>query len=64
PGFIAQCSAILAEKGINIATFHLGRTEKGGDAVCLISIDETLPEAALAAIRALPQVMQATQISF
>ncbi|EGO95685.1 phosphoglycerate dehydrogenase [Acidiphilium sp. PM] len=64
PGFIAQCSAILAEKGINIATFHLGRTEKGGDAVCLISIDETLPDDALAAIRALPQVMQATQISF
>ncbi|MGC9271015.1 phosphoglycerate dehydrogenase [Acidiphilium sp.] len=64
PGFIAKCSAILAEKNINIATFHLGRAAEGGDAVCLISIDETLPDAALTAIRALPQVMQATQISF
>ncbi|MCF3945747.1 phosphoglycerate dehydrogenase [Acidiphilium sp. AL] len=64
PGFIAKCSAILADEGINIATFHLGRSAPAGDAVCLISIDEPLPEAALIAIRHLPQVMQATQLSF
>lgn len=64
PGFIARCSAILADMGINIATFHLGRSAPAGDAVCLISIDEPLPDAALAAIRHLPQVMQATELSF
>lgn len=64
PGFIARCSAILAEQGINIATFHLGRASQGGDAVCLISIDEAMPESALAAIRKLPQVMQATPLAF
>jgi D-3-phosphoglycerate dehydrogenase len=64
PGFIAKCGAILADAGINIATFHLGRSRAGGDAVCLISVDEKLPEPTLATIRALPLVMQATQLSF
>ena len=64
PGFIAKCGAILADAGINIATFHLGRSKAGGDAVCLISVDEKLPEPTLSTIRALPLVMQATQLSF
>ncbi len=64
PGFIAKCGAILADASINIATFHLGRAAAGGDAVCLISVDEALPEPVLAAIRALPQVMQATALAF
>ncbi len=64
PGFIARCGAILAEQGINIATFHLGRTSAGADAVCLISVDEPIPDATLNAIQALPHVMQATSLNF
>jgi D-3-phosphoglycerate dehydrogenase len=64
PGFIGRFGATLAEAGINIATFHLGRAEAGGDAICLISVDEDVPEDVLATIRTLELVVQATPLAF
>jgi D-3-phosphoglycerate dehydrogenase / 2-oxoglutarate reductase len=51
PGFIGRFGATLAGAGINIATFHLGRAEQGGDAICLVSVDEQVPEEVLAMVR-------------
>jgi len=39
PGFIGRLGTLLGEQGVNIATFHLGRREAGGEAVALVSID-------------------------
>jgi D-3-phosphoglycerate dehydrogenase len=64
PGFIGRFGATLAGAGINIATFHLGRSEAGGDAICLVSVDDAVPEEVLDMVRALPLVMQATALSF
>jgi D-3-phosphoglycerate dehydrogenase len=64
PGFIGRFGATLAGAGINIATFHLGRAEQGGDAICLVSVDERVPEDVLAMVRTLPLVVQATSLSF
>jgi D-3-phosphoglycerate dehydrogenase / 2-oxoglutarate reductase len=64
PGFIGRFGATLAGAGINIATFHLGRAEQGGDAICLVSVDEPVPEAVLEMVRTLPLVMQATGLAF
>jgi D-3-phosphoglycerate dehydrogenase len=64
PGFIGRFGATLAGAGINIATFHLGRAEPGGDAVCLVSVDEPVPEDVLAMVRTLPLVVQATPLAF
>lgn len=64
PGFIGRFGATLADAGINIATFHLGRAAAGGDAICLVSVDEPVPDPVLAAVRALPLVMQATPLEF
>ena len=64
PGFIGRFGTTLAEAGVNIATFHLGRAAEGGDAICLVSIDGDLPDAILARVRALPLVMQATTLAF
>ena len=64
PGFIGRFGATLAGAGINIATFHLGRSEAGGDAICLVSVDEPVPEDVLAMVRTLPLVMQATSLEF
>jgi D-3-phosphoglycerate dehydrogenase len=64
PGFIGRLGATLADAGLNIATFHLGRASQGGDAICLVSLDETMPEDVLAMVRTLPLVMQATALSF
>ncbi len=64
PGFIGKFGDALAEAGINIATFHLGRAEAGGDSICLASVDEEVPDAVLARVRALPLVVQAVPLSF
>ena len=64
PGFIGRFGAALSEAGINIATFHLGRAEAGGDAICLVTVDEPVSETVLATVRALPLVVQATTLSF
>jgi D-3-phosphoglycerate dehydrogenase / 2-oxoglutarate reductase len=64
PGFIGRFGATLAGAGINIATFHLGRAEQGGDAICLVSVDEQVPEEVLAMVRTLPLVVQATTLAF
>ena len=64
PGFIGRFGATLAGAGINIATFHLGRAALGGDAICLVSVDETVPEDVLAMVRTLPLVVQATALAF
>jgi D-3-phosphoglycerate dehydrogenase len=64
PGFIGRFGATLADAGINIATFHLGRAAPGGDAICLVSVDEPVSEEVLAVVRALPLVVQATPLAF
>jgi D-3-phosphoglycerate dehydrogenase len=64
PGFIGKFGETLAKHGINIATFHLGRAASGGDAICLVSVDEPVPEDVLAEVRALPLVVQATALTF
>jgi D-3-phosphoglycerate dehydrogenase len=64
PGFIGKFGETLARHGINIATFHLGRAAAGGDAICLVSVDEDVSEAVLSEVRGLPLVVQATALSF
>ena len=64
PGFIGRFGMVLANAGINIATFHLGRSGQGGDAICLVSLDGPIPEPVLAEVRALPLVVQATPLRF
>ena len=64
PGFIGRFGATLAGAGINIATFHLGRSGQGGDAICLVSVDEPVPESVLEMVRTLPLVVQATGLAF
>jgi D-3-phosphoglycerate dehydrogenase len=64
PGFIGRFGATMAGAGLNIATFHLGRSNQGGDAICLVSLDESVPEDVLAMVRTLPLVVQATGLAF
>jgi D-3-phosphoglycerate dehydrogenase len=64
PGFIGRLGTLLGRAGINIATFHLGRSAPGAEAIALIEIDEPLSETVLAEVRALPGVVQAVPLSF
>jgi len=62
PGFIGNLGRTLGEAGINIATFDLGRSEAGGDALALVNTDGLVDNATLEKVRALPDVVQAEAI--
>jgi D-3-phosphoglycerate dehydrogenase len=64
PGFIGRLGSLLGESGINIATFHLGRHAAGEDAIAMIEVDQPIPDAVLAKVRALPHVVQAKALTF
>ena len=64
PGFIGDLGQLLGEKKINIASFHLGRREKSGEAIALVEIDEIIKENILDEINKLPQVVRANIIYF
>ncbi|HTW52646.1 MAG TPA: phosphoglycerate dehydrogenase [Stellaceae bacterium] len=64
PGFIGALGNALGAASINIATFHLGRTAAGQDAICLIEVDQPLPAELLDKVRALPNVVQVKSMKF
>jgi D-3-phosphoglycerate dehydrogenase len=64
PGFIGALGTVLGEAKVNIATFHLGRAEPGGDAIALIEVDERPDVYTLDRVCALPHVVQAKALSF
>ncbi|HYM73425.1 MAG TPA: phosphoglycerate dehydrogenase [Stellaceae bacterium] len=64
PGFIGALGNALAAAAVNIATFHLGRTAAGQDAICLVEVDQELTPALLDTVRGLPNVIQAKSMKF
>jgi len=64
PGFIGKFGMLMGEAGLNIATLNLGRDTPGGDAICMVAIDEPVSEDVLAKIRALPQVVRVNPLAF
>ncbi|MGB8181061.1 MAG: phosphoglycerate dehydrogenase, partial [Stellaceae bacterium] len=64
PGFIGNLGRTLGEGAINIATFHLGRSAPGQDAICLIQVDQPLGDSLLAKVRAIANVVQAKELHF
>jgi D-3-phosphoglycerate dehydrogenase len=64
PGFIGRLGTALGEAGVNIATYHLGRREAGGEAVVLLSLDEAVTPELIAHVRTLPGVKTARALKF
>ncbi|MGD9537071.1 MAG: phosphoglycerate dehydrogenase [Alphaproteobacteria bacterium] len=58
PGIIGRLGQAIGDAGVNIATFHLGRASKGGDAIALISVDAPVPDALIEKLRTLPHIVQ------
>ena len=64
PGFIGALGSLLGNAHVNIASFHLGRHSEGEDAICLVQIDEPVPDSVLWAVQKLGQVRQAKRLAF
>ena len=64
PGFVGRFATILAAAGINIATFHLGRDNAGGNAIALVEVDGMVPADVLAQVLEIPNVQQIKPLRF
>ena len=64
PGFIGRFAGLLGNAGVNIATFALGRDNKGGSAIALVEVDGEVPANVLEDIQKLPGVKQARVLKF
>jgi D-3-phosphoglycerate dehydrogenase / 2-oxoglutarate reductase len=64
PGFIGALGHALGAAEVNIATFHLGRTAPGQDAIALVEVDQPLAPAILDTVRGLPNVIQVKALRF
>jgi len=60
PGVIGNLGATLGKSGINIGQFKLGRL--GGQALCMVNVDEPAPEAVLEELRKLPNIISVQQV--
>jgi D-3-phosphoglycerate dehydrogenase len=62
PGVIGRIGTMLGEHSVNISRFHLGRRERGGEAMAVIETDAPLRNETLEELRAFEQVISARQI--
>ncbi len=64
PGYIGALGATLGQAGVNIATFNLGRSNEGGEAIALVQVDGEVSDEVVAKVAALEHVKQARALRF
>lgn len=64
PGVVGTVGGVLGKKGVNIATFSLGRRAAGSEAISVIQSDQPVPEELLAELLKYPALKRAKQVRF
>ncbi|MDX8045427.1 phosphoglycerate dehydrogenase [Gracilibacillus sp. S3-1-1] len=59
-GVIGKVGNLLAEKGINIATMQVGRSDVGGEAIMVLTVDKYLEEAEIEALQQIDEIEKLT----
>ncbi|MFM2423419.1 MAG: D-3-phosphoglycerate dehydrogenase [Pseudomonadota bacterium] len=59
PGFVGRFGTLMGTNGVNIATFNMGRDTPGGEAICIVAIDEPVKDNVLSAVKSLEGVKSA-----
>ncbi len=62
PGVVGKLGTLLGEAGINIADIHLARRDGEQKALAVLRLDQPAGDDVLARLRALPEVLSASQI--
>ena len=62
PGSISIVSAVLANLGINIATFHVNRSSRGGQAIMVIECDSPVSQGTVNTIAAMQGIISAAAV--
>ncbi len=63
PGVLGRIATFIGENGINISRLYLGRKKIGETALAIIQIDQSMPDAALAGLTALTDVISVKQVN-
>jgi D-3-phosphoglycerate dehydrogenase len=64
PGIIGTLGQTMGENGVNIANFTLGRSARGKDAIAILYVDDQIPDAVLARLRATGLFTQVRPLAF
>ena len=56
PGIMGHIGTILGEKGVNIASMTLGRSKKGGQAITVLNLDQSIDNEVLTRIEEFPAI--------
>ncbi len=64
PGVIGHVGSLLADKGVNIASWQTGRATPGGQTLTVLTLDEQLPEEVLNAVLELEFIRHAHRVAF
>jgi len=64
PGFIGRLGTLLGGQKVNIASFNLGRSGAGEDAISLIEVDGPVSDGVLDQVRKLEGVVQTKRLGF
>ncbi|MCP5073749.1 MAG: phosphoglycerate dehydrogenase [Rhodobacteraceae bacterium] len=64
PGIIGTLGATMADHGVNIANFTLGRSEAGANAIAILYLDERISEQAIADLVATGKFQQVKPLEF
>ncbi|MEP6468438.1 MAG: phosphoglycerate dehydrogenase [Chloroflexota bacterium] len=59
PGIVGSVGTALAEAGVNISSLELSRLSAAGEAMMVVSVDSSVPEAVLDRLRAVPGMRDA-----
>lgn len=63
PGRVTAVTALLSQKGVNIAAMKLFRTTRGGDAVMVIECDQEVPIESVQWLESLEGIIKVTYLS-
>ena len=63
PGSVADVSYLISRRSINIATFQVNRSSRGGEAVMVIECDTPIRQELITAIRSMPDIVDAVGIN-
>jgi D-3-phosphoglycerate dehydrogenase / 2-oxoglutarate reductase len=61
PGVIGSVGTVLGGAALNIAEYHQGRAQRGGEALAAISVDAQAADETLEELRRLPDVLEVRQ---
>jgi len=63
PGFVTSVTSALSYEEVNIATMHLYRGSRGGDAVMVLECDQEIPEKTIEELRNMEGILKVTYLS-